>query len=232
MLQLPEGGGSAGSSLETVLPAASANMYTGVPAVCSAASTATYDSFDPREKGTDHDFNYQPSRFRAAAGQTVLGKHGVRDACLPALHPAGLYQRAPLPRANTSRDLPHQGELIFRPCSVGTSLSEQLFWTSHCPVPLLAGAPNFLFLAFEVTKVTRLFGSSFLRKTTDKMSYGGMTFTMLRRTSRCSWGSSAVAPPVLRGYEEVLNKATSRTACGPAEPRLESGHLSPLHLLG
>lgn len=34
-----------------------ANMYTGIPAVCLAVSTATYNSFDPRKKGTNHDFN-------------------------------------------------------------------------------------------------------------------------------------------------------------------------------
>lgn len=34
-----------------------ANMYTGIPAVCLAVSTVMYNSFDPRKKGTNHDFN-------------------------------------------------------------------------------------------------------------------------------------------------------------------------------
>lgn len=38
-------------------PGRLANMYTGTPAVCLVVSTVMYDSFDPRKKGPNHDFN-------------------------------------------------------------------------------------------------------------------------------------------------------------------------------
>lgn len=44
-------------------------------------------------------------------------KHGVCTTCLPALHPAGFYQHAPLPCVNTDPDVPHWDKLICRPCS-------------------------------------------------------------------------------------------------------------------
>lgn len=123
---------------------------------------------------------------------------------MPARHPAGLYQRALQPRANTGRDLAHRDKPILRPCSGNLrclfkrqDVSEQLLWMSYYqPLP----------------RDLELFSPRPLLGHCDSFGFFGGLFRSSRRIA------SMIAPmrQRFRGHQSVLWTAPEEAAAnGP-----------------